>query len=691
MSAAPLNHAGACKERGSRFEVRSTHGGLAGWQHYRRTESRRIQGARVAAVVRRHERTLLRVALQASLCHDDALDAYQRALEIFMRRVDTVDPATEVAWLKVVIRHEAMAIRRARTEAVADEDLDLDSLIPVAERSVEEQIASSERVRRSAEALRALKPDEAKALMMKAHGLSYEEIGERNGWTYTKTNRAITEGRRRFMAVFEGIESGEECERFAPIVEALALGSATAAQLLSIRPHLRHCMACRAAVRDLHLSRLHRALFFPGLLLASTPSVEDRLRELADHAPASPTIDEHLRTLIQHTSPFDPTTLPAPDPAVPSLPLPTDGVLQMPVGRLGCAQARHLVVLPPRRRVRRRDRHPDRGNGRRRPPGDRRRGPRALLEQRRRRDGLRRLRRRVRPARTAPPGGAGSTRSRARLHPRGDASRPPSRPVLARATVTPTPTVTLRSPTTGARRRRRPSPRTRRRAPSRRVTSRRRSRPHQLHQRVRSRSVPKHPRPGPHPRHRRPPVARSSAHDTHQEHPMKVLRRLALIIILVLLAGAGATPALAGEYPVYACEPAHGNVNGSWIGATGGGGTIVEQNCPTARGPDPWQQGLVARHIPGANAPQGAFATVDLHGPAGRRPVADDLQPPLLRRGQLRCRPDERRGNVAALLESALLRNVPPIAVHAGSRRHAVRLAARRLRQGPMPRDHREL
>ncbi len=290
----------------------------------------------MAAVVRRHERTLLRVARQASLCHDDALDAYQRALEIFVRRVDTVDPATEVAWLKVVVRHEAMAIRRARSEAVADEDLDLDSLVPAVERSVDEQIASNERVRRSAEALRALKPDEAKALMMKAHGLSYEEIGERNGWSYTKTNRAITEGRRRFMAVFEGIESGEECERFAPIVEALALGSANASQLLAIRPHLRHCIACRAAVRDLHLSRLHRAsLFFPGLLLASTPSVEDRLRELAEQAPASPTIDEHLRTLIQHTSPFDPSAVPPPDPAVPSFPLPTDGVLQVPLGRLG--------------------------------------------------------------------------------------------------------------------------------------------------------------------------------------------------------------------------------------------------------------------------------------------------------------------------------------------------------------------
>ena len=359
----------------------------------------------MAAVVRRHERTLLRVARQASLCHDDALDAYQRALEIFVRRVDTVDPATEVAWLKVVVRHEAMAIRRARSEAVADEDLDLDSLVPGVERSVDEQIASSERVRRSAEALRALKPDEAKALMMKAHGLSYEEIGERNGWSYTKTNRAITEGRRRFMAVFEGIESGEECERFVPIVEALALGSASAAQRLAIRPHLRHCIACRAAVRDLHLSRLHRAsLFFPGLLLASTPSVEDRLRELAEHAPASPTIDEHLRTLIQHTSPFDPTAVPSPDPVVPSVAA-AHGRCAAGAGRpAGSAQAGHLCVLPPRSGVRRRDWHPDRHDIRRRSVGDRRRGPRPLPEQRRRRDRMRRLRCRVRPVRTDPPG-----------------------------------------------------------------------------------------------------------------------------------------------------------------------------------------------------------------------------------------------------------------------------------------------
>ena len=52
-------------------------------------------------------------------------------------------------------------------------------------RSVEERAESAERASRSAEALRALKHDEALALMLKAEGYSYQEIGERLRWTYT--------------------------------------------------------------------------------------------------------------------------------------------------------------------------------------------------------------------------------------------------------------------------------------------------------------------------------------------------------------------------------------------------------------------------------------------------------------------------------------------------------------------------
>ena len=141
---------------------------------------------RVEATVARHGPALLRVANQFSLCHDDALDAYQRALEIYLRRLETVDAATEGAWMRVVVKHEAMAVRRARHDSVNRDEPDLDATVAADARGVDERVASTERVARSVEALRALKPDEAKALMLKAEGLSYDEIGRRFGWTYTK-------------------------------------------------------------------------------------------------------------------------------------------------------------------------------------------------------------------------------------------------------------------------------------------------------------------------------------------------------------------------------------------------------------------------------------------------------------------------------------------------------------------------
>jgi RNA polymerase sigma factor (sigma-70 family) len=238
-------------------------------------------GRRVEAMVARHGPALLRVANQFSLCHDDALDAYQRGLEIYLRRLDTVDPATEGAWLRVVVKHEAMAIRRARQACVAHEDVDLDASA-AALRDVEDEVAGGERVERSVEALRALKPDEAKALMLKAQGLSYREIGRRFGWTYTKVNRSITEGRRRFMDAFRGIEDGEACARHADALAALVAGTASSAEIVALRPHLRHCAACRATMRELRVSRGRRiAALVPGL-----PWLARRLGQAVARVPA---------------------------------------------------------------------------------------------------------------------------------------------------------------------------------------------------------------------------------------------------------------------------------------------------------------------------------------------------------------------------------------------------------------------
>lgn len=218
---------------------------------------------RVEAMVARHGPALLRVANQFSLCHDDALDAYQRALEIYLRRLATVDLATEGAWMRVVVKHEAMAIRAARQSSVDSDDVDLDQRVGGL-REVEDTVAGGERVDRSVEALKALKPDEAVALLLKAEGLSYDEIGRRFGWSYTKVNRSIAEGRKRFLKEFRGIEAGEACERYEPVLDALAGGTATSAQMLSIRPHLRHCATCRATVRGMRFSRTRRiALLAP--------------------------------------------------------------------------------------------------------------------------------------------------------------------------------------------------------------------------------------------------------------------------------------------------------------------------------------------------------------------------------------------------------------------------------------------
>src|SRR5690348_6601101 len=92
---------------------------------------------RVEAMVTRHGPALLRVANQFSLCHDDALDAYQRALEIYLRRLDSVERATEGAWMRVVVKHEAMAIRRARAQSVDRDDVDLDANVHAGAREVE--------------------------------------------------------------------------------------------------------------------------------------------------------------------------------------------------------------------------------------------------------------------------------------------------------------------------------------------------------------------------------------------------------------------------------------------------------------------------------------------------------------------------------------------------------------------------
>src|SRR3954467_478628 len=94
-------------------------------------------------------------------------------------------------------------------------------------------------------------------------GNSYQEICDATGWSYTKVNRCLAEGRKSFLARYAGIEEGEECRRWAPVISAMVDGEASAEQLVAPRPHLRNCAACRAAVRELRGSNAPLAALFP--------------------------------------------------------------------------------------------------------------------------------------------------------------------------------------------------------------------------------------------------------------------------------------------------------------------------------------------------------------------------------------------------------------------------------------------
>ncbi len=207
-------------------------------------------------MVARHGAAVLRVANQFSLCHDDALDAYQRALRDLpaqARHASIPRPrAHGCAWWSSTRRWRSAA--RGWTRSTARTWTSTRACTTACATSTSE-VAGGERVDRSVEALRALKPDEARALLLKAEGLSYQEIGKQFGWTYTKVNRSITEGRARFLKVFSRIEEGEECRAHEAALGALAAGTATSAEVVSIRPHLRHCATCRATVREMRFSR----------------------------------------------------------------------------------------------------------------------------------------------------------------------------------------------------------------------------------------------------------------------------------------------------------------------------------------------------------------------------------------------------------------------------------------------------
>ncbi len=140
-----------------------------------------------------------RTARRFSQTPEDADDALGRAVEILLSKAPDLEPGPLTAWMHVVTKREALAIGRSRRRTrvaagAAGEGLDPDAL-PSDRAGPDQLLEHRERVAEAAERLATLKPQERRALALFAAGCSYAEIQAITGWTYTKVNRCLAEGR----------------------------------------------------------------------------------------------------------------------------------------------------------------------------------------------------------------------------------------------------------------------------------------------------------------------------------------------------------------------------------------------------------------------------------------------------------------------------------------------------------------
>jgi RNA polymerase sigma factor (sigma-70 family) len=154
-------------------------------------------------VLAESERLLRAQARRHAASPEDAEDALQTVFLRFLERYrGDCDP---LAWLHTAVKREAWALRRKsfrRREASLDsprEDLEdgparVESLPSESPGPCELALRAADLAERE-RLVGELKPDERTALLLLGLGYSYEEIGRGRGWTYTKVNRCIAEGR----------------------------------------------------------------------------------------------------------------------------------------------------------------------------------------------------------------------------------------------------------------------------------------------------------------------------------------------------------------------------------------------------------------------------------------------------------------------------------------------------------------
>jgi RNA polymerase sigma factor (sigma-70 family) len=158
--------------------------------------------ALAADIYQTHRRRLLAIATRNSPTIDDAEEALHDTFAIFIDHFDPDSQAPPVAWLTLTLKRRCWASyrrqrlsRHAPTPATEPQHLRHLTAPHATQPLPDEIVEIADTVSQMRSHLAALKPDQRHALSLLAFGYSYTEIAQLTGWTYTKVNRCISEGR----------------------------------------------------------------------------------------------------------------------------------------------------------------------------------------------------------------------------------------------------------------------------------------------------------------------------------------------------------------------------------------------------------------------------------------------------------------------------------------------------------------
>lgn len=168
------------------------------------SESRRSRTQALAAhLYATHHRRLLAIGKRNSSSTEDAEEALHDSFILFINHFDPESGAPPLAWLTLTLKRRCWATYRRQqhlqrqqplpTDDTPSSDATNELLDP--SRLPDELAVASANLSEARERIKQLKEDERRALGLLAIGYSYREICDITGWTYTKVNRCISEGR----------------------------------------------------------------------------------------------------------------------------------------------------------------------------------------------------------------------------------------------------------------------------------------------------------------------------------------------------------------------------------------------------------------------------------------------------------------------------------------------------------------